>query len=402
MQTYRIDFYDNFRCIASECPYTCCKGWGLLVDDKTYANMRKEKGILGLMLRLFTRVDVENGAVLRTIGGKCPFLEKDGLCRLQKEDRQELVADICNLYPRRSISYGSICEVSLELSCVHAARLFLQDIKRHVFVEYQADENTQNPELEKTKPYYEVKNNDPEFLLHLMKDRENILDFLWRDTDSIEDEPLAIIGKMQDVLDYAYVKQNYFGRDSQAYAKAVELPVDKKEIEKWQDAGEFWRNRAEETRMVFPFLLLNELIYGRLSYTCTPKRNPVMHELITTYKKQFGGLYEKEAEGFWKEKWKKLCKEYPEIPRIVLAYYSYLLQQTYCCAYETYYLIGPVILISVCTELFMLFLVSSFLDGQILEETTIASMIAGMERAVRHSRSFEKEALELFRKKTRK
>lgn len=400
MKTYRIDFYDNFRCIASECPYTCCKGWGLLVDDKTYANMRKEKGKLGLMLRLFTRVDVENGAVLRTVGGKCPFLEKDGLCRLQKEDRKDLVADICNLYPRRSISYGSICEVSLELSCVHAARLFLKDIKRHAFVEYQADENTQNPELEKTKPYYEVKNNAPEFLSHLMEDREKILDFLWRDTDSIEDEPLAIIRKMQDVLDYAYVKQNYFGRDKQAEAKAVELPAGQQEIQNWQDTGEFWRKSTEEAGMVFPFLLLNELIYGRLSYTCTAKRNPVMYELITAYKKHFGGLYEKEAEGFWKEKWKELCKEYREMPKIVLAYYSYLLQQTYCCAYETYYLMGPVILISVCTELFMLFLVTAFLDGQTLEETTIASMIAGMERAVRHSRSFEKEALELFRKKT--
>ena len=399
MQTYQIDFYDNFRCIASECPYTCCKGWGLLVDDKTYANMRKEKGTLGWMLRLFTRVDVETGAVLRTVGGKCPFLEKDGLCQLQKAGRKELVSDICNLYPRRSISYGSICEVSLELSCVHAAELFLKDIRRHAFVEHQADGGLQDTELEKTKPYYEVKNNDPEFLAHLMKDRENILDFLWKGSGSIGEEPFALLNKMQDILDYAYVKQNYFGRNQQAFAEAVKLPVGELEIQKWQEAGEFWRNRTEETRMVFPVLLLNELIYGRLSYTCTPKRNPVMHELITTYKKQFGGLYEKEAEGFWREKWKELCMEYPNMPQIVLAYESYLIQQTYCGAYETYYLIGPVILTSVCIELLMLFLVVAFGDGQDLREKRMASMIAGLERAIRHSRSLEKEVLELFRNK---
>ncbi len=390
MKTYRIDFYDKFKCIASECPYTCCKGWGLLVDDETYANMRKEKGLLGMKLRLFTRTDVENGAVLRTVCGRCPFLEKDGLCQLQKSGRKNLVADVCNLYPRRSISYGKICEVTLELSCVHAAELFLDEIKRHTFIERRTDEN-------EIKPYYAVMNNDSDFLSHLMKDREKILDFLWENTDFQSEDGFTLFDKMGIILDYAYVKQNYFGRNEQDCARAVELPVGQQEIQKWQETGGFWRKTGETSGMVLPLAMQNELIYGRLSYTCTVKRNPVMYDLISKYKKLFGALYEYEAEGFWKEKWKELCTEHPDMPRTVLAYYSYLLQQTYCCAYETYYLIGPVILASVSTEFFMLFLVVAFLDGQTLKKEKIASIIAGMERAIRHSKAFEKEVLELFR-----
>ncbi len=399
MKTYMIDFYDKFKCIASECPYTCCKGWGLLVDDETYADMRKEKGLLGLRLRLFTRVDAENGAILRTVCGRCPFLEKDGLCQLQKTGRKELVADVCNLYPRRSITYGDICEVTLELSCVHAAGLFLKEIKRHSFVERRIEEKEElcSGEALRIKPYYAVMNDAPDFLSYLMADREDILDYLWRDADGKEEYEPALFEKMRTVLDYAYVRQNYLARDEFVRAKTVKLPVGQQELQKWQQMGEFWRNGDEETGPVLPLAMLNELIYGRLSYTCTPKRNPAMYGLITTYKKIFGKLYEQEAEDFWKERWKELCFERPDMPRIVLAYYSYLLQQTYCCAYETYYLIGPVILASVSTEFFMLLLVTACLDGQAMEEAELASMIAGMERAIRHSKAFERETLNLFR-----
>ena len=28
--------YDKFKCIADKCKYTCCTGWDIEVDDRTY------------------------------------------------------------------------------------------------------------------------------------------------------------------------------------------------------------------------------------------------------------------------------------------------------------------------------------------------------------------------------
>ena len=36
-------YYNRFKCIASECPDTCCAGWGIMIDRaslKKYRDMR--------------------------------------------------------------------------------------------------------------------------------------------------------------------------------------------------------------------------------------------------------------------------------------------------------------------------------------------------------------------------
>ena len=30
------DYFDEFKCIADKCEDTCCAGWGIVIDDKSY------------------------------------------------------------------------------------------------------------------------------------------------------------------------------------------------------------------------------------------------------------------------------------------------------------------------------------------------------------------------------
>ena len=43
--------YKSFRCIASDCPDSCCKEWEVLVDPQTAAVYRSMQGPLGEDLR---------------------------------------------------------------------------------------------------------------------------------------------------------------------------------------------------------------------------------------------------------------------------------------------------------------------------------------------------------------
>lgn len=45
------DFYDNFECIGSQCPSTCCAGWDILIDKETNAFYDSVAGEFGDALR---------------------------------------------------------------------------------------------------------------------------------------------------------------------------------------------------------------------------------------------------------------------------------------------------------------------------------------------------------------
>ena len=50
-------FYDDFHCIAAQCPDSCCKEWDVAVDGEKAALYRSLPGELGDRLRLFLQED---------------------------------------------------------------------------------------------------------------------------------------------------------------------------------------------------------------------------------------------------------------------------------------------------------------------------------------------------------
>ena len=89
--------YKKFRCIASQCPDSCCKDWKVDVDEDTAQVYRAMDGSLGDRLRQVMRSkDGETGMILEN--GRCPLWREDGLCRIQTELGQEALCKICLLY----------------------------------------------------------------------------------------------------------------------------------------------------------------------------------------------------------------------------------------------------------------------------------------------------------------
>ncbi len=43
-----IDLYKDFKCIAGDCPNTCCAGWTILIDEATRQKMVEKEDVLGV------------------------------------------------------------------------------------------------------------------------------------------------------------------------------------------------------------------------------------------------------------------------------------------------------------------------------------------------------------------
>ena len=51
MRILKNELYDKFKCLAGNCPETCCYGWRVLVDDDTKSKYEKKKGFSGFLLK---------------------------------------------------------------------------------------------------------------------------------------------------------------------------------------------------------------------------------------------------------------------------------------------------------------------------------------------------------------
>ena len=117
-------YYNNFRCIAADCPDSCCKAWTVDVDPAAAAYYRQLPGALGERLRQVLQ-DTDDGTILAIENGRCPMWLDNGLCRIQSELGHDALCKTCRDFPRLRHDYGDFVELGLELSCPEAARLIL-------------------------------------------------------------------------------------------------------------------------------------------------------------------------------------------------------------------------------------------------------------------------------------
>lgn len=124
MEIYYPKYYDDFICIASRCPDSCCKEWSVDVDAEAAGFYRRLPGALGDRLRQVLQ-DTDDGTVMVIENGRCPMWQQDGLCRIHKELGHDALCKVCREFPRLCHDYGTFTELGLELSCPEAARLIL-------------------------------------------------------------------------------------------------------------------------------------------------------------------------------------------------------------------------------------------------------------------------------------
>lgn len=122
MKYSKPDFYDDFRCLAGECPDTCCAGWQIAIDEEALEKYERVNGEFGR--RLYGCIDWEESVFVQR-RGVCALLNEEGLCRLYQELGEGSMCSTCRDYPRHVEEFLLVREMSLGLSCPEAARLLL-------------------------------------------------------------------------------------------------------------------------------------------------------------------------------------------------------------------------------------------------------------------------------------
>lgn len=188
---YRMpSYYNDFKCIADQCPDTCCAGWGIVIDDKTMNNYKKMPGQQGEYVR--KHVNMQESVYIRD-GERCSFLNERNLCELYIHAGEENMCKTCRLYPRHFEEYGNLVEAALSLSCPVAARMIVDNPGRDRF---RIKENEIHSPHEK-----EV---DEMLLRSLLDVRKHIFHIIADRTMNIRDRMNRLLNYGEDVQRYVY------------------------------------------------------------------------------------------------------------------------------------------------------------------------------------------------------
>ena len=134
------DYFEQFRCLAGECPHTCCAKWEVVIDEDTALRYQQVAGDLGEKLRAELHRDEDGDFCFALRGGRCPFLEEDDLCQIHKQLGEEATSVTCREHPRFIEDYGPFREITLSASCPEANRLLLASRDVLTFREWEDGE----------------------------------------------------------------------------------------------------------------------------------------------------------------------------------------------------------------------------------------------------------------------
>lgn len=229
------DYYNKFVCIAENCPDNCCIGWEIDIDTATYEKYKNVTGSLGMSLK--------NNIVLSDDGcysfkltenERCPFLDKNNLCKLIIEKGEDFLCDICREHPRFHNCFGNRRETGIGIGCIAAAEIILSQKDKVKYITYQNNESE-----------YKV-DYDKNFLQFLIKTRKEIFDILQNRHKNMNQRLIEMLlygEKVQAELD---------GVPELEMSEIIcEKPIYddyKKLLEKLIPLNEQWKNAAENLK----------------------------------------------------------------------------------------------------------------------------------------------------------
>lgn len=112
----------GFECIGEACEDSCCIGWDIDLDKKTYRHYSKKFPEYIYRNRDFSDREVDYGRISVYDSHRCPFLDDANLCEVYKTIGEEALSNICYSYPRKFNYFNGRWEMSLYMSCPEAVR----------------------------------------------------------------------------------------------------------------------------------------------------------------------------------------------------------------------------------------------------------------------------------------
>lgn len=145
------EYLEKFSCIGSDCEDTCCVGWRVDIDQKTYKKYknvsdREMKPLLNkhIKRRRSNASEINYAKIVMDSNSACPLLNEDKLCSIQKTLGEDYLSNVCSTYPRTTNQVNETLEKSATLSCPEVARLVLLNPNGIQFNEIEESINVRN------------------------------------------------------------------------------------------------------------------------------------------------------------------------------------------------------------------------------------------------------------------
>lgn len=120
MKIVKPTFYKNFKCIAGDCPDSCCQGWEVDADSDSleyYETLDNSLEIKKRIDSVLSKDEFDNTIFTLAPKKRCPFLNDENLCDMHITIGGEHTPYTCRTFPRFIYDFGGTREIGISFSC---------------------------------------------------------------------------------------------------------------------------------------------------------------------------------------------------------------------------------------------------------------------------------------------
>lgn len=120
MKIVKPTFYKNFKCIAGDCPDSCCQGWEVDADSDSLEYYKSLDNSLEIKKRIdsvLSKDEFDNTIFTLAPKKRCPFLNDENLCDMHIAIGGEHTPYTCRTFPRFIYDFGATREIGISFSC---------------------------------------------------------------------------------------------------------------------------------------------------------------------------------------------------------------------------------------------------------------------------------------------
>ena len=197
----KISGYNDFKCTANKCKFTCCEGWDINIDKDTYERWEKDEKDSNYLLNGVKTKECngkEEYFINKETFEKCPFLDCEGLCNIVKSHGEGYLSKTCHSFPRIKNDFEIKSEFSLSCACPEVIEI-LDKIEGKILMEPEG-------------------RNNKDDLLEL-KIRETLIDIVSEEEFSLDERLLIGFDMLLNILeDESYTSEESLLEELEKYS----------------------------------------------------------------------------------------------------------------------------------------------------------------------------------------
>lgn len=167
------DYYNDFSCKMGNCRSACCVGWPISISMQNYFHLlgincpKHLRDRLDCGMRVVNHPTEDEYAVFEPkYDGNCPLRMPDGRCSLHAELGENILPDVCRLYPRGIRAENDLYECSCANSCEATLELLFDKTSPISFV--HSPLKIKMPPLPERHSFFETLGESQKIRLHLI------------------------------------------------------------------------------------------------------------------------------------------------------------------------------------------------------------------------------------------